>query len=115
MNGLACIDRGMQPFVLHSLFNDVPHSRLNDRGSALINNVSLHLVDIDTDHLVSPIGKTGSRYTPDIAQSEDADFHDDLSLSLEIHLWLLQLTPKFDEILQPDPLIFSIMILLTAR
>src|SRR5437870_2213510 len=92
MNGFRCVCRGTQPFVLDGLLNDLPHSRLDNRAAALVYDVSLHLVDINTNHLVTLIGKTGSRYTPNITQAENADLHHVHSSSIGSGPWIIDTT-----------------------
>ena len=50
-------------------------SRLVDRNAAGVERRDFLLVEVETDHFVAKIGKTGARYQPHVSAADDGDLH----------------------------------------
>ena len=51
-------------------------TRLVDGNAALVEDADLIYVDIQTEHVVANLGKTGARNETDITGADNGDFHD---------------------------------------
>ena len=74
-NGCGGIGRRTKPSGIDLFLDDRADTIFNDRTLAGIDDVDFGLFRVDPDHFMPFLGETGSRHSPYIAKTENADFH----------------------------------------